>query len=206
MTISEEMKEFWVSKHGERDIRSLSGNGYITIFYLQLDDIFPTAQSILNIGVGTGKFEKACAQAGKKVDSMDIVSGAYLCVRGISEYFYGDIESISVNKYDLVTELLVAQHISDTELEKHIKYAVAGLKPSGVYAVQSPTYIDPVSPKLEAQMQTPKFMKGGRVCRSREWFESMAKKHGGKMVDIRRVWEFPQYNMIWNTYHIRRIA
>ncbi len=200
------MEDFWKEKHIAGDIGALSGCGYITIFYLQLDNIFPSAAKILNIGVGLGKFEKACVQAGKLVDSVDITEQAGVCVAGVARNFYTSVGYIRPYNYDLITELLVAQHISDAELEKHIKHAIMGLWQGGIYAVQSPTYINPVSPQLEAQMRTPKFMQGGRVCRSNEWFEAMAKKHGGKVVDIRRVWEFPQYNMIWNVYHIRRQA
>ena len=201
------MKEFWAAKHKEQDIRSLSGNGYITVFYLHLDDIFPVAHTILNIGVGMGKFEKACVQAGKVVDSMDIVPGANLCIQDTSEYFHLNVESIQANKYDLVTELLVAQHISDEEMEKHIKYALIGLKKDGVYAVQSPDYLEPVSQEEMIRMRTPKFMQGGRVCRSEQWFQRIANKYGGEVIGKRhRVWLFPEFNMGWYTYHIRRVA
>ncbi len=200
------MESFWKEKHIEQDIRALSGNGYITIFYLQIDDLFPCVETILNIGIGTGKFEKACVQSGKVVDSMDIVKESWGCVRNVSRNFIIEAKHIAPRSYDLITELLVAQHISDSELESHIKYAIMGLSYDGVYAVQSPTYISAVKPELEALMQTPRFMQGGRVCRYKKWFEETATKHGGKVIDTRRVWEFPQHNMIWNTYHIRRQA
>ena len=201
-----EMQNFWSIKHTEGDIRSLSGNGYITIFYLHLDDVFPKADRILNIGVGTGKFEKACVQAGKKVDSVDITPHANLCIQDTSEYFYcgEQLQYIEANKYDLITELLVAQHISDEELEKHIKYAISGLKKTGIFAIQSPDYMKPVDLELDKQMRTTKFLQGGRVCRNEEWFKKIADKYGGKVLSKHRVWLFPEFNMIWYTYHIGR--
>ncbi len=206
MTVDIEMMNFWSEKHINQDIRSLSGNGYITIFYLHLDDIFPGAKTILNIGVGTGKFEKACIMSGKRVNSMDVAKDAYGCINQIVDCFYYKASAITPNNYDLITELLVAQHVNNEELESHIKYAIVGLKPNGVYAIQSPTYITLPSHDEEAKMQTTKFMQGGRVCRSNKWFEDMATKHGGIVDGIHRVWKFPEYNMIWNAYHIRRRA
>ncbi len=202
-----EMDTFWSQKHIDQDIRSLSGNGYITIFYLHLDDIFPEAKQILNIGVGMGKFEKACVQAGKKVDSMDIAEEAYRPIKDMVECFYHNAEAFTPNYYDLITELLVAQHISDKQMELHIKYAILGLTRNGIYAVQCPDYLEPVSQEEMIKMRTPKFMQGGRVCRSEKWFRDAANKYGGEVICKRhRVWLFPEFNMGWYTYHIRRVV
>ncbi len=206
MIIGEELREFWIQKHVEHDIGSLSGNGYITVFYLHLDDIFPKVKTILNIGVGTGGFEKACVQAGKIVDAVDIAPEAEQCISEVVRKFYSSVVLIPRDGYDLVTELLVAQHLTDAGLELHMRFAIDGLKKGGVYALQSPTYLSPVSSELEAQMRTLRFLQGGRVCRPRAWFEGMASKYGGRVHDVHRVWKFPEYNMIWNTYHIRKLA
>ena len=204
--MSKSMTEFWEAKHREQDIGALSGNGIITTFYLHLDDLWPEAYDILNIGVGLGKWEEACVGAGKMVSSVDCTQEACECIADVAQAFMVGVENIHQDSYDLITELLVAQHLSSVEMFDHMKYAIAGLRMGGVYAVQSPTLIDPITPEQEAEMVTERFRQGGRVCRSQEWFEETAKECGGRVIGIHRVWKFPEFNMIWNAYHIERVA
>ncbi len=181
LLLSHELKEFWELSHLRQDRRFIGGNGNHIITWLHINDIFPKAKTILNIGVGNGDFERICCQAGKVVDSLDIVPEARECIKRVVRHFYLTAKEIEPNIYDLITESYVAQHITDRELESHIKYSIAGLKPNGVYALHSPFCWSLPKSTSDRTFET---LRLGHVFRPRKWIEENVLRHGGVICHI----------------------
>jgi len=139
------------------------------------------------------------------LDALDIVPVAGETVKGIVDNFYTDPEVLPENTYNLITELLVAQHVDDVTLFSHIKHGVLGLVEDGVMAIQIPTFLHTPS-GAEARMNQPilRYLKVGWVRRTLGDVERIVGYTEGRIVGVYWGGDFPQHNMKWYTYHIKR--
>jgi len=195
------MEAFWLDMHQKHHLPSLSGNGVNTIPALGIEDLLGPAQVILNIGVGLGCWEDYLAGLGKTVDCLDITPEAADAVKGVCRTFYTAPAALPVGEYDLITELLVAQHALDPVLEDHILHAVSALKPQGTYALQAPDFSSAPdgwdNSSLGCQM-------AGSVRRGVEVVSAMVARSRGRIVRVIGVDWYPQWNLAGYIYHIRR--
>ena len=198
------MKKFWNCHHIHGDVDYLTGSGGPGVIEtLLLEDLFPDAKEILNIGIGLGRWEKFCKEHGKVIDSLDIVELAGECVKEFIRSLYLFPEDLPENAYDLITELLVAQHVTPDTLERHFKYAIAALRPEGTYAIQIPDlYPKYLGEPTEATLVA---MQAGAVCYPIAWVDRAARMNGGQIIEVQHRANFPQHNSMWHVYKIKRM-
>lgn len=199
-----EMQAFWQRQHINKDQLFLSGNGQVTTEILQIKgEIFDSAQTMLNVGIGLAVFEDYCLSVGKIIDCLDIAPAARDRVIDRVRQVYLDPNELPSAEYDLITELLVAQHLDDPTLESHLSNCLRALKPDGIYAIQLPAFFDPAEADLANMVHA---MESGSVCRSISWVDDLARKHHGQIIHIGWRGNFPQYNSIWYIYHLKRLC
>lgn len=105
----------------------------------------PTAESILNLGCGTGKHDYIFAEKGYNVTGIDLSKEMVemarkgiesLELKGDLEFFEGDIRSLRLpKKYDVVLSLfhVVSYQTSNQDLLKALETAFLHLKPGGIF-------------------------------------------------------------------------
>jgi hypothetical protein len=106
------------------------------------------------------------------------------------------------NAYDMVTELLVAQHVSDETLLEHLVGGTQALKGDGLFALQVADFLHPPSPDVLAKNYTLEPKKAGSVKRTEATMRTLIKDAGGEVVNVLRGREYPMYDSMWMIYHI----
>lgn len=195
-----EMEAFWQRQHVNRDPLFLSGNGEQTLDILQIRDIFPDANTMLNVGIGLGVFEDYCLAQNKTIDCLDIATAARDRVVDKVRSVYLDPALLPDDQYDLVTELLVAQHLDDVQLSRHLVNCVRALRRDGIYAIQIPAWFFPKT-KIDNMVVA---QQAGSVCRSIQRVAQMVEEAHGQIIHLGWRGNFPQHNSIWYIYHIKK--
>jgi hypothetical protein len=204
MIESKELEGFWAGKHQNADAMYLSGNGEATLDKLHIRGILFTVVVMLNIGVGFGAFERFMRDKVKRLDSLDITEYAYTAVAGVADHFYLNAAELPGNTYDLVTELLVAQHLPDPILKEHLTWGIRALNKDGIFALQTAAFLHPPSADELAKNNTLEAMKAGSVKRNIPDMLCLIKSCGGVVTRIRSGPEYPAWGSVWMVYHIRR--
>jgi len=199
-----EMEMFWREKHEGADRVYLTGNGENTLDKLHVRGLFFTVVALLNIGVGLGEFERFARAYVQRLDCADITRAALTAVTGVADHFYEGVSFVPKNTYDLVTELLVAQHVSDATLHEHLAYGIAALREDGIFALQVADYLQPPTPDVLAKNYTTAAMKAGSVKRTETTVRGLIERAGGAVINVIRGQEYPAYESVWVVYHIKR--
>ncbi len=202
MSVDPELETFWKEKHDTGDRHYLSGNGEDALDKLRIRGIFCTVAALLNIGVGLGIFEKYARRHVQRLDCVDITLSALAVITGVADHFYPDVAFAPANTYDMVTELLVAQHISDETLLEHLTGGIRSLKPDGIFALQVADFLHPPTPDALAKNYTLESKKAGSVKRTEDTMQSLIKTSGGRVLSILPGEEYSMYESRWMVYHI----
>jgi len=93
---------------------------------------------------------------------------------------------------------LVAQHMTDQDLEIQIKAVLSALKPTGIFAIQFASHNVEVENKYSISFLT----KSGGVCRSLDKIKRLFQASHAKVVKIVEKGIFPGNNSRWYTAHL----
>jgi len=208
MPSPEAITEYWRHAHAANDVKRLSGNGENTLDILMVRPVFETARTMLNIGVGLGTLEHFCAGEVKVIDSLDVAPEARYKVEAAARNFFLEPGELPSSEYDLITECLVALHLTAEQMEEHIRNAVRALKPDGLYAFNAPDYIcyDEATVRQQSHEEptVAQMNSGYSLCRSIPWYEMTARKSGALLALVAFSGIYRQYNAIHYVYHLRR--
>lgn len=197
--------EFWDDAHRGNLHLWLSGTEPERIWgNLRVQDrVLAGPQRILNVGVGEGHDTRALAKLGHRVDALDISPTALASVETVTEnrFLPSDYDAIPAGEYDLVLHHLVAQHMSNADLERQLTVLVRSLKPEGVIALQFATLLNG---SYDAVDDGPEAQKVGGVCRAPEALSLLVDRVGGEILKMELVGEYPEYNSGHCCLHARR--
>lgn len=186
--MTDAIKEYWDNAHVANVTSKLSGNGKETLCLLGVEREFRECSSLLNIGVGTGEFEKFAVNENRIVDALDISENALEKVANIVRFRYLSPDAIASNEYDLITECQVALHLTDKEMDRHIINAIRGLTICGTYAFNAPAFLEYTeeTSKLRAKEDptVPEMFCGYALCRPISWYAKTIRKHGGIITQV----------------------
>lgn len=149
--MAEISKEYWEGEHNDNNFVNLSGSNLdVTSRSLFVLDRVVPGHTVLDIGVGTGACTRDLVAAGLITHSLDIAEAALLKLGGISTcWLESDIEKLPNNHFDLAMSNLVAQHLNDEQLKRHLRNVIRSLKMTGVFAMQ---YATPLEGKQETEV------------------------------------------------------
>lgn len=172
----DELVSFWNEKHRlyntDGDIHMLTNTslGQVTKNF-KLHQILSTKNTILMIGVGTGKDTKEIVSKGHIVDGYDISEIALSRVKKATRHNYlaQDIHMIPHNEYNLVISHFVAQHMNDLDLRDQILTIMPCLTENGIFAMQ---FVEVQNP----QKQTLYLQKWGGCSRTLERLQELLPK------------------------------
>lgn len=187
---NESLRAWWDGKHQLNHSWWLSGSPPQGIWdLLGIDHLLVPGAEVLEIGVGMGNGPKALLDRGCHVSVLDISSVAIAKVAEFAQgYLADDLSALTsppalpLNCFDVALSHLVAQHMTDEDLTAQIHAVVRALKPTGLFALHFPSYVNPAQPFDE----TLRMAKGGGVCRSPERMEELAQAAGAKVSCVRR--------------------
>lgn len=196
------IKEFWEDKHKENNGGSLTGSkGKAVWTMLGITDLVKPNKVVLNIGVGLGFCTKELVDEGCDVYVLDIAQTAIDRVKDIvrGHWLASEIDKIPENMFDVVISNLVAQHMTDEDLQKQLEVVIKSLKYEGVFALQ-------VAAKLNRKnegIETLQYQMGGAVCRSLSKICQMVEKAGGIITSSKRSWVNAQFKSMGYALHIQ---
>jgi 2-polyprenyl-3-methyl-5-hydroxy-6-metoxy-1,4-benzoquinol methylase len=158
---------------------------------------------VLNVGVGLGHCTRSLAERGCKVSALDISPVALKNVADVTVkgYLASNLEDLPSNTFDTALSHLVAQHMTDLDLEAQIRHVVRALRPDGVFAVQyaadahGHTYDQAVLHHV----------KSGSIRRTQAHFDALVEDAGGLVEHTYRR-ETHEGGIIWLVAHIVRPA
>lgn len=187
-----ELRDLWDKFHREDNIDQLSNNGLQRIIgLLNIRDEFDNAETVLEIGVGTGKCSEEIHKAGKTLCCVDISELALYKVAHITErtYINTSVDYLPNDFFDLAISFCVAPHISDEELRRHIRYTLEALKPGGVFAMQFTFSMN--DSENDQNITDPTILAAGRGCRTDTYVIDMIHECGGEVlwVSMPKRWE-----------------
>lgn len=182
----------------------LTGSAGVNVWSsLQIEDLIGPGQVILNIGVGQGHCTRELSARGCQVHALDIspvaLSRISDCV--VAGWLPSQLSELPSDTFDVAISHLVAQHMSDPDLEQQIREVVRGLKPKGVFALQFAFLMNGGEAEIE---QTPEVIKSGGICRSLERIRTMVEGAGGQIVWSEKIGTFAEYGSGWYGVHIQR--
>ena len=173
-------------------ITNSSLNMYIDFF--ECLDLYIKATNILEIGIGTGRALKEMKD--KNLYAVDISEIAFNRIKDIAKTYY--IENLPNNIIDLIFCNLVAQHVTDDELNKIFKYGIDSLKEDGTFLIQC---ADSLNKNTESKEL---YDKGGKL-RDIETVSKMIKNANGKITYTTNKRYFNGGSIWWYGLHIRRV-
>ncbi len=198
--------ELWDKFHTSEEKHYISDNPLKTILDLSnINEEFEDAKTVIEIGVGTARCSKEIVNQGKELHCVDISTLALSKVARIAQWSYLSeyMNHIPKNYFDLVIEFLVAPHISDEELNRHLKYVIPSLKEKGTFSLQITFNRDP---DLNNQnIQNPITLISGLSCRTPEYVTSMIEANGGEVTWVSDPNYHDTLNLGWHTMKIRRV-
>ncbi len=206
MTKALTIKEMWDGFHRIEEIYYLSDNPLTTILtLLNIKEEFDKADTVLEIGVGTARASKEISKLGKELHCVDVSDIALKKVARIARWSYLSeyMDHIPKNYFDLAISFLVAPHITDEELNRHLKYTIPSLKEKGTFALQI-TFSQ--NPEINNQNPSnPVILVSGLACRDPDYIESMVEANGGEVIWVSEPKYHDTLKLGWHSMKIRRI-
>lgn len=132
-------KAFWDTAHTTADGHWLTGSKGEHVFAVHgLTDLLRSGTRVLEVGVGLGTVTRALVNAGCEVTCVDISNRALKAVDGLASAFFSDdlFELVPRRAFDVAIHHLVAQHLHDSDLVRHIRLCCRALAPGGVLSMQ----------------------------------------------------------------------
>ena len=166
------------------------------IEFLQLEDIYGSAEKILEVGVGTCAATRHMYLEGKLLTLLDISDVALERAREYGNIRNArDIESLPADTHDLAISHLVAQHMNNDDLVYQLTYVIRSLKDTGILAIQ---YADAPT----RNNNTLDIEKGGGVLRNVPEMTALINAAGGRIKTILSARHFATTAAWWNGMHI----
>jgi MoaA/NifB/PqqE/SkfB family radical SAM enzyme len=173
------IEPFWNEQHDAKNIRFLTGSSLAQIVsYLEVGKEVRRANTVLEIGVGTGSATRALASAGKTVLALDVSRPALDAVSDVAPRAFTAPADLPSGEADLALCFLVAQHLPDVDLFLLVRHAIRCLRPEGLLAIQ---YASPADPTMHVYSETAEQQRMGRVQRTREHMARVIRASGGEV-------------------------
>jgi len=192
-------KQLWEKYHSENSIINLSNYDLFCIRdYMEFSDLLTTNTNVLYVGVGTGSALEQLHELGCVVHSLDIAENARPKAELYSQFWLeSDFENIPDEFFDIVIHHLVAQHLSNRQLERHFNNAIRCLKPTGILAMQYAYSLDGRELDVcDCQMTY-------SSTRNKATIKKMVSQNGGTISLHKDVEEYPEYKMGWRIIHAK---
>jgi SAM-dependent methyltransferase len=154
-------------------------------------------QVVLDFGVGLGYMSKYLHELGVTVHALDISKTGLARVEPYTACRWTPDDTMPSNTYDAAVCHLVAQHVSDEDLEKELRNVLSAMKIDGILSVQFAN-----SPFLDHSVASQ--MHGG-VCREPGAARDLIARAGGRVIwqsEFQRFTHTPTY---WYYMHIVRV-
>jgi len=137
-------KQLWEKYHSENSIMNLGNYDLFSIRdYMEISELLTTGKTVLYVGVGTGTALKQLHELGCIIHSLDIAENARSKAEPYSRFWLeSEFENMPDDSFDVIIHHLVAQHLSNHQLERHVSNAIRCLKPTGILAMQYAYNID----------------------------------------------------------------
>lgn len=203
------IEKWWELNHqgvNDRFLFWLTGSAGPEVWeYLEVADRIIAGTVVLNIGVGLGFCTRELARRKCIVHALDISESALQKVKDVAAEVWlpSSLSLLPADTFDLAISNLVAQHMSDCDLEDQIKRIVPALKQKGIFALQFACMLDPKNNNLDIVPLSS--LKHGSVGRSLAWFCQIVERAGGMVIGAKRIGLFPLYNSCWYMVHIARL-
>lgn len=200
---SQSVQQFW-SEAEARDPKSYyvsdyGGKGMWES--LNILNLIKSGCRVLEIGVGNGGDIRELNKIGAAVYALDICPDALFKVAKTIKQGWTTTEVSSLPKdfFDVVISHLVAQHMSNADLQEQIKNILPTLKSDGVFAMQ---YADRLKDhNYDESVET---QKGGGVCRSFEMISDMVDNANGTITWHAKIAESEIHQSCWHAINIKR--
>lgn len=184
------ISDFWQEAHKVNSHYWLSGTPPLEVLKrLEIDHKQLARDSIvLDIGVGEGLMALFLNENQIEFDALDISQASLQKVENVARKTFLVASSLPNETYKLVMSHLVAQHMSDNELEIQIRNILRSLRKDGVCKMQFS------SPFLKTQHLFNDNLENqskGTVIRSEEHIRNLIENSGGKNVSLlqKESWE-----------------
>jgi SAM-dependent methyltransferase len=214
-----QMEAVWHGWHEQQLQGPLSGthlSGYARYLGLDLDRLHAGVK-VLEIGVGLGTATHEMAARGCEVSVLDI------CLRAIETvadcikfgYLHREVKLLPSDHFDLAISHLVTQHMSEADILWQFPEVFRSLKSTGRFLIQWAGSNVPGEDNLkesivgeEGQLHHPGLpgMKSGRMTRNPIYAHELIVRCGGRLVQTRCRFEWPEYKSYWYATEAARMA
>lgn len=207
----QQVVQWWIDRHKTADVHYLSGSNPKGVWErLNINDTITKGGCALVVGIGLGLEVKDLCTRGLDVHVLDICPEAFEVVKEYASGFYlaDDLSKIPRDTFDFAVSHLVAQHMTDYDLQWQIAAVLRGLKPDRLFAMQ---FANNTSREPDSILNCDRGvffhvnsqMKGGvvRSCREMSYIVNRA---GGEIVWYSKPWPCGTSNTAtWYCVHIR---
>lgn len=197
-------KEFWEDNHKNNNRYWLTDSDpdYIYRLHGLTHDIVSPGQSILEIGVGTGRSIGRLAQ-NNKVFAVDIAESALEKVKDYATTIQIHTGEWPENIIDIALCHLVFQHCDDNDFRWLIRNTIKSLTDEGYFTFQS---ADAEYGNLNENYRR-YVAEGHMYFRSKKRVKEVVEEVGGKVISISDDIVYPtECNIVWNIYRAKRVS
>jgi 2-polyprenyl-3-methyl-5-hydroxy-6-metoxy-1,4-benzoquinol methylase len=193
--------QWWDRAHGSNHLYWLSDTPGPEVWArLGVEDLLVHGARVLNVGVGMGRCTRELADRGCLVSVLDISPAAVERVADVAAgYLATELDGLPVDAFDVALSHLVAQHMSDQDLESQIRAVVRSLSTGGVAAIQYATNATGVP----TDDSLPHNVKSGNVRRTEDGFHAIVDRAGGRLLRTLERESHP-CGTVWRVAHIGR--
>lgn len=194
---SKNLEAFWEKSHKAQDRRWITGSSpEDELNYLQIKLPDNEDLDILVVGVGTGSTANHIANLGHNVDVLDVTELAFrnLNSKVGNRFTTRDYSSIPSNRYHLILHHLVAQHMSDEDLQIQLDVLLNSLNHGGKLHLQ---FSKSTKSYRNNRKQTISRQKKGHILRSDKRVASFFEKYSISEITISNKKEFPEWQNGW---------
>lgn len=197
----ETLPDWWDRAHRNDERVWITNSDPIEIWArLSVIPLFKKDANVLNIGVGTGRCTRGLADFKRmNISALDISKAALDKVADVATgYLAANLHALPSNTFDLALSHLVAQHMGNADLAAQLRHVIRSLKAGGIFAIH---YVETIKPSEATFNDTEEGRRAGGVLRSPEFFASMVKVAGGRII-----WDQPreEWPARWRVAHITR--
>ena len=192
------IQAWWEEHHSNNAERWLTGSSvkhYETFFQVPLADAI-----MLEIGVGLAVASIPLACRNKELHCVDISRRALKRVEGkvTKTWHTSEIDQLPKNYFDIAVSMLVAQHVSDAELQRQLDCIIPALKEDGVFLLQFSDGENWGYEQLEHSQRV------GQSVRTPETAKELIDKAGGIVTMEVPPEHYAHAQLTWHGFHIKR--